>query len=201
MKKPMDDRKEFAKTKGLCFACLKPIHISKKCRARARCRTCSKRHPTALHFDKKDDKIKEKDSTDEDTTAEKSVIAHTANSHEVSSGDTTTWILPVYVSFGENSTDERLVYALLDDQSHVCFITQRTSSESNASRVKSTIRLSTLSTKDEIVNTDIYVRDYNSTQRTRLPPIFTRPEIPVNRATIPTHQTAKMWPHLECIAD
>ena len=135
----------------------------------------------------------------------KSVIAHAANSHEVSSGDSTSLILPVYVSFGENSTDERLVYALLDVQSHVCFISQRTSSELNASGVKSTIRLSTLSTKDEIVSTekisDIYVRGYNSTQRTRLPPIFTRPEIPVNRASIPTHQTAKMWPHLECIAD
>ena len=158
-----------------------------------------------MHFDKKDDTIKAGDSTDEDTTALKSVIAHAANSHDVSSGDSTTLILPVYVSFGENSTDERLVYALLDVQSHVCFITQRTSSQLNASGVKSTIRLSTLSTKDEIVNTEkiseIYVRGYNSTQRTRLPPIFTRPEIPVNRASIPTHQTAKMWPHLECIAD
>ena len=97
------------------------------------------------------------------------------------------------MSFGENSTDKRLVYVLLDVQSHVCSITQRT------------IRLSTLSTKDEIVSTekisDIYVRGYNSTQRTRLPPTFTRPEILVNRASIPTHQTAKTWPHLECIAD
>ena len=205
MKKPMDDRKEFAKTKGLCYACLKPNHISKKCRARASCRFCSKRHPTALHFDKKEDTIKAGDSTDEDTTALKFVIAHAANSHEASSGDSTTLILPFYVSFGENLTDEKLVYALLDVQSHVCFITQRTSSELNASGVKSTIRLLTLSTKDEIVNTEkisyVYVHGYNSTQRTRLPPIFTRPEIPVNRASIPTHQTAKMLPHLECVED
>ena len=87
MKKPMDDRKESAKTKGHCYACLKPNHISKKCRARAVCRICSKRHPTALHFDKKDDKLQAEDSTNENTTALKSVIAHAANSHEVSSGD------------------------------------------------------------------------------------------------------------------
>ena len=76
MKKPMDDRKEFAKRKGLCYACLKPNHISRMRRARATCRTCSKRHPTALHFDKKDDNVKKEDSTDEDTSALKSVIAH-----------------------------------------------------------------------------------------------------------------------------
>ena len=172
MKKPMDERKEFAKTKWLCFACLKPNHIYKKCRARATCRTCSKRDPTALHLDKKDDKIKAKNSTDEDTTALKSVIAHAANSHDDYSGDSTSLILPVYVSFGGNSTDERLVYALLDVQSNACFESQHTSSKLNAPGVKSTIRLSTLSTKDEIISTekisDIYVRGYHSTQRTKL---------------------------------
>ena len=147
MKKSTEDRKEFAKLKGLCYACLQLHHISKKCRARAVCRTCSQRHPAALHFGKKDHKIKTEVSTDDDTTALKSIIAHAANSHDVSCGDSTSLILPVYVSFGGDSTDERLVYTLLDVQSHACFISQRTSSELNTSGVKSTIRLSTLSNK------------------------------------------------------
>ena len=37
---------------GKCFACLKSSHVSKECTDRAKYRTCSKRYPTSLHFDK-----------------------------------------------------------------------------------------------------------------------------------------------------
>jgi hypothetical protein len=205
LEKSMDERKEFARKNRLCFACLKPNHISKKCTARAVCRTCSKRHPTAFHYERKPDAAATSEYfACEDTTELKSVVVHSVHNHGVS-GSSSSIILPVYVSIGESSTDERLVYAILDPQSDACFITEHTSSELNASGPEVTVRLSTISTKDEIIHpekiSDIYVRGFSSSQKTKIPPAFTRPELPVNRAHIPTPETARMWPYLECIAN
>ncbi len=43
----MKARKEFAKTKGLCFDCLGRGHLSKECKKRKKCVTCGKGHPTS----------------------------------------------------------------------------------------------------------------------------------------------------------
>jgi hypothetical protein len=65
--------------------------------------------------------------------------------------------------------------------------------------------LSTMSSRDEIVNTreisNLCVRGYNREEIIQLPPAYSRPQIPTERTHIPTPETAKGWPHLERIAD
>ena len=51
LNKSLTERKLIVKEKGLCFACLRGGHISKKCKHRKRCKTCSKFHPSSLHGD------------------------------------------------------------------------------------------------------------------------------------------------------
>ena len=46
-RKTVQERKEFAKTKGLCFVCLLQGHRSKECNQRNTCRTCGKSHLTS----------------------------------------------------------------------------------------------------------------------------------------------------------
>ena len=45
-----DEKSEFVKKTGLCFACLRSRHISKDCKFKLKCSTCSKTHPTILHY-------------------------------------------------------------------------------------------------------------------------------------------------------
>ena len=49
--KSIDSKKDFLKSRGLCYACYGHGHLSKGCSARRRCGRCGKQHPTALHID------------------------------------------------------------------------------------------------------------------------------------------------------
>ena len=52
LEKTMDDWKDFVRLKRCCYAGLKPNHVTKKCTARTKGRTCLKRQTTALHCDR-----------------------------------------------------------------------------------------------------------------------------------------------------
>ena len=47
----------FLKSKGMCFGCLFPGHLSKDCKRKENCQTCSQRRPDLLHMEKKEDSI------------------------------------------------------------------------------------------------------------------------------------------------
>ena len=47
--KPEDERRDLITSKGLCFGCLRPGHLSSSCQDRLRCDECGKSHPTPLH--------------------------------------------------------------------------------------------------------------------------------------------------------
>jgi len=51
LKIAIPDRRKFIQSNALCWACLKWGHTSKECNGKKYCRTCSRRHPTALHGD------------------------------------------------------------------------------------------------------------------------------------------------------
>ena len=48
-KKKLEHRREFTKSKGLCFGCLKSGHLSISRQSRLTCGECGKPHPTLLH--------------------------------------------------------------------------------------------------------------------------------------------------------
>ena len=50
LKKPVAERKAFARVKGLCFTCLARGHMTRQCEQKKRCRIGKKPHVTALHF-------------------------------------------------------------------------------------------------------------------------------------------------------
>ena len=79
-KKKLEDRREFIKSKGLCFGCLKSGHLSISCQSRLTCEECGKPHPTLLHSSqppkRPQRRIKPKNS---DMKAEKSAEVATGN--------------------------------------------------------------------------------------------------------------------------
>ena len=51
LKKTINERRDFAFNKGLCFACLQHGHLSKDCTERKTCDISGRRHPTPFHGD------------------------------------------------------------------------------------------------------------------------------------------------------
>lgn len=118
----------------------------------------------------------------------------------------TSMIVPVWVSSATNPSKEQLVYALSDTQSDSTFIDTEVSNELQANTFPERLKLTTMLKesviiKSESVKCGLRVRGYNSCSHIDLPPSNTKDCIPVNRDHIPTHETAKQWPHLTAIAD
>ena len=52
--KPWSKRDEFIKTNKLCFGCLRQGHTYTACKAKMRCKTCDRLHPTSMHREPKE---------------------------------------------------------------------------------------------------------------------------------------------------
>ncbi|KAK3085303.1 hypothetical protein FSP39_001304 [Pinctada imbricata] len=201
LERDLKDRKEYIRTNGLCFGCLRSGHLSKKCRSRKRCGICSKFHPTSLHGD-----IKEAHAAKTKTEIKGTVEGTSGATHVSQSGTSkkSSMILPVYVSHINNPDNERLVYALLDSQSDTTFILKRTAESLYLSEVPVTLKLSTMHAENLLIESSkingLMVRGYDSQLKLNLPVTYTRDIMPCNRSHIPTPESAKQWPHLEQIA-
>lgn len=68
---PSKDRISFLKSKGLCFGCLTLGHLSKDCKKKMKCQTCSQSHPDILHVNKQDSVAPE--NTEENNTENKEI--------------------------------------------------------------------------------------------------------------------------------
>ena len=189
--KSLEFRRKFIKENRLCFACLRRGHQARECRNRRTCDTCQGRHPTIMHTDEP--------STGNITTTTASATTcavHNCQSHMPTKSS---MIVPVYISQIENPDSERVVYAMLDTQSDSSFITEETATKLGI-KGKS-VRLSTMTSKDEIVNSrkfkGLQVRGFNSQHRIKLPGMYSRTAIPVNRDHIPCAEMLDAWPYLE----
>ncbi|XP_071855378.1 uncharacterized protein [Apostichopus japonicus] len=204
--KTVEDRKIFVKTKNLCYGCLRQGHISKFCRNRLVCNICSRSHPTALHGDIVSHIGKTVCSSSKSIGIQTEPI-NTGLSHVSGLRDITmnSLILPVYVSHVDAPQREVLVYALLDTQSDSTFITDKTCELLNVEGSKTLLSLSTLSSKNQLVDSSriggLSVRGHREGTKVHLPVSYTRCSIPANRSHIPTPGTARQWPHLKRIAN
>ncbi|XP_071836853.1 uncharacterized protein [Apostichopus japonicus] len=204
--KTVEDRKIFVKTKNLCYGCLRQGHISKFCRNRLVCNICSRSHPTALHGDIVSHIGKTVCSSSKSIGIQTEAI-NTGLSHVSGLRDITmnSLILPVYVSHVDAPQREVLVYALLDTQSDSTFITDKTCELLNVEGSKTLLSLSTLSSKNQLVDSSriggLSVRGHREGTKVPLPVSYTCCSIPANRSHIPTPGTARQWPHLKRIAN
>ncbi|XP_062610192.1 uncharacterized protein LOC134271972 [Saccostrea cucullata] len=203
--KSLEGRKQYAKQKGLCFGCLHSGHLSRKCRQRKRCKTCSKFHPSSLHGDiHRREQHQVTEEVDKAAVPKENSSGTTLMNHSGASSKST-MILPVYVSHKENPERERLVYALLDTQSDTTFILEKTSRALGLTGRPVKLMLSTMYAENKAIDSckigGLVVRGFNSEHRIRLPETYTRAIMPANRSHIPTPEVARRWPHLEAIAD
>ncbi|XP_037400478.1 uncharacterized protein LOC119265102 [Pygocentrus nattereri] len=220
IRKAITERLKFVQEKKLCFGCLKFGHRSKDCGDRNICRLCEKGHPTCLHDNRtKEERMQARTggARDHDKSREGKAdqpqdlapsTSREATSHRVTQNgrDThTSTIIPVWVSTMAEPHSEVLVYALLDTQSDTTFILEETAKALNTRSEPVQLRISTLASRNTVVScqklTGLQVRGFYSDKIIPLPVTYSREFIPANRNHIPTPETAKVWSHLEHIAD
>ena len=196
----MTDKRKFIREKGLCYGCLRRGHLSKKCRRRSTCKVCNKRHPTPLHFDMRSE-VKETTPSQEEvqTLNSHTIVNSNPRSHVKCSA-----IVPVWLSH-KNTTDEMLVYALLDTQSDTTFLLDSTKEALGLHGTKVNLLLSTMSAMNERIPSEkiqgLTARAFNSEKVVHLPAVYTRNIMPANREHIPTPDVANSFSHLVTIAD
>lgn len=211
MEMAIPERVKFVQTKGLCFGCLKPGHLSKACENRSVCDTCKGKHPTSLHQDRtayterkaQNEERKERKTVSTQTNEESTealsakVLQNTHNTH-------TSTVIPVWLSTTSEPDREVLIYALLDTQSDTTFVLQEVADTLVTDKTPVQLKLSTMASRNTIVPcqrlTGLQVRGFSSVKKITLPVTYSREFIPANKAHIPTPQTARAWPHLEHIA-
>ena len=114
-------------------------------------------------------------------------------------------IIPVYVSHGNDTQNEVLVYALLDTQSDTSFISDATYRKLGVAGIDTVLKLSTMTDDGGTLQSQrldgLFVRGFNSDLKIALPTVYTHECIPACRDTIPTPEMAWSWPHLSRIAN
>ena len=210
LSKTLSERKAYTRENNLCFGCLRKGHISKKCRNRKRCKTCSKYHPTSLHGDTK---VHEGQHTGSENNAADSAthnvshVLQSSISFLSSSGacSKSSAIVPVYLSHKDRPDCERLIYAMLDTQSDTTFVLEGTCQALGLSGTPVSLALSTMHAHNKTIDSrrisNLTVRGVNSPDKIPLPVTFSIDAIPANKAHIPAPEVARSWPHLEPIAN
>ena len=198
------ERIEFVKSNGLCLGCLKYWHMKKDCRGKKVCSACKGFHPTSLHTNVPRPEGKPGTSP-KNSSAE--VTSHRVNTHEPEDGgfcDSHSLIVPVWLYQRAYPEKKELVYALLDDQSDACFVTEEILQKLAISGPQVQLKLSTVLGADFVacqkIN-DLVVRGVNENQEVMLPKTYSRKEIPAKRGQIPRPETVKKWPHLKRIEE
>ena len=198
-------RKEFAKTKGLCFGCLRQGHVSRDCKDRKRCDSCKKGHPTSLHGDLKRELENTKPPSNQNETEKRtSHCTKSVSNKEELDGTISSMIVPVWVYHINKPENAVLVYALLDDQSDTTFVSLHTLTSLGVEGHATQISLSTMNAANEIIETSkingLVVNDFNRDTQIRLPQVFSCNDIPTRRSQIPRPEMAASWTHLKGIA-
>ncbi|KAG1924935.1 hypothetical protein F2P79_025857 [Pimephales promelas] len=198
------ERRQFVKDSKLCYGCLKLSHSARDCRSRHNCVICKGRHPTCLHDDSFIRRVKFSPAQSPENTHERVVTTSLSVESGCASANTS-MIVPVWLSSQNDPTSERLVYALLDTQSDTVFVEYAVSQSLKVDSCPVTLRLTTMVGRDSLISSErvsgLRVRGFNSTVILDLPPAYTKECIPVDRAHIPTSETARCWKHLAPLAD
>ena len=197
--KSLGQKRDFLKEKHLCFGCYASNHISIGCTQKKVCKICHRRHPTALHDDKFP--ITEPANPTNDT-----ISAYTCSS-TTPENITSVWqaILPVRVYQNGNEAGKVVeTYAMYDNGSKGCFISEDLKEALEASATEATLNMQTMHGAS-IIQTksveNLVVMDTNDRNKVELPKTFTRHDIPVSHSQIPKPELLNGISYLKPLAD
>ncbi len=201
-----EDKKAFICENRLCFGCLRKGHMTKDCKRRHTCNTCSRRHPTCLHEDRKQRPVEATTNSSTSTENHASLQTHTVVSHaSTQRASATSSIVPVLVSSIKEPHREVLTYAILDTQSDSTFVLEDVLDKLNVDTQPVKLKLSTMMAIDTIISSKnvhgLQVRGLHSKNHIQVQQAYSCNFIPVDKSYVPKKETALEWPHLRHLAD
>ncbi|KAK3743481.1 hypothetical protein QZH41_013096 [Actinostola sp. cb2023] len=167
------------------------------------CQICNKPHADALHRYKtapEETNDKAIDTTDGTAKAVSNCVNVCAND----CGTTSSLIVPVWLHHKDQPEKQVQVYAVLDDQSDTCFITNEVRDELGLQGIELTLELGTMHAVESVSTQNIeglVVSRNDKLVEIILLKIYTRGQIPVRRDQIPRPEFAQGWKHLRPIAN
>ena len=209
-KKTLPERKDLIRKRGLCFGCLKPGHISSKCKDKLVCNTCEKKHPSTLHDPDWKPKSKKHQATSKENiegndqgrvnTGLTACSITEAGDVPVNMG-----IVPIWL-YHKSEPEKRIkVYALLDNGNGGTFIKTETMKRLDIDGEDTTLVLTTMHGTQEIetkvVNGLVAVNCQREDVHLDLPRSYAREQIPIHREEIPRPEVAERYHHLRKISE
>ncbi|XP_074606450.1 uncharacterized protein LOC141859501 [Acropora palmata] len=201
LKKSLQERKEFLKDKGLCFACYGTGHRSNGCAQRRKCKTCSRRHPTGLH----DKNFQPTQAAAEQQNSAKGPIsdiqANKAICNVVATGTALTAVPVVLVKL-KAAESEVVTYAMLDNCSSGTFIHEDVATTLGVEGADTKLMVKTVNGPvllDTKVLSGLIVSDINGSNSIQLGKAYTKDDIAAVEEDVPVPELARRWTHLECI--
>ena len=200
-KKAIEERRLFVQEARLCFGCLSLGHVSKRCRKRKVCKSCSMPHPTVLQgLQGSASKQVARVAQPKEAT---SSCTSTCNATGAIDAIPNSMIVPVCVHRRTNPERQVVVYALLDPDNNGTFIKESILEDLQVDGTETQLQLNTMHGSEAVPTrriTGLNVESIGKDARVELPKTYTRDDIPSKREEIPRPETAKVWPHLSGIA-
>ena len=113
--------------------------------------------------------------------------------------------LPVYVTYIDRPEVEEFVYAVIDSQSTISFVTSAVCDRLGIKGINTSLHLTTMTSENELVNCrkvfGLVIRGPNSSKRISISKAFSKETIPANPNHILSRETAMSWNHLRLIAE
>lgn len=193
--KPHKEKLYFLKSKGLCYGCLLPGHMSKGCMQRITCQKCSLKHPTILHLPERKPVLSGYQDGESSTTVTEScaVTSETCGCTGAGNLVCSLAIVPVRVK-SKKGNHEVTTYTFLDPGSSATFRTEQLTGR------KTNILLRTMGQETSVsthVFTELETSGLNENNFVDLPQVFSQREIPVKRENIQQQKDAKKWKYLD----
>ena len=203
---PHKERVDFLKSKGLCFGCLMPGHLSKFCKRRIECKECKLKHPDILHIIKEGSAVPEKKEDahgSQVSCAQVSVQQESCSLTGAGEAECVLSIVPVKIK-SKKSNKCVETYAFLDPGSTATFCTEDLQRKLSVKGKPTRILLSTMGQdkpeEPKLMNSlaisDLEVCGWEDTSFIDLPKVFTHRNIPVHTGNIPKQSDIQKWPYL-----
>ena len=203
-KKLNKEKIEFLKTNGICFGCLTKGHVSKTCKGRIKCETCSLLHPTILHIHT--GREKDRNKSDQILSGSKPLNSAMVSVEDddpmmgaSQSKQCTLAIVPVRVKMSNSDTVIN-THAFLDPGSSATFCTDSLKRKLNVTSKHVSILLCTMGQEKRVPSSIVSGLEVSSMEDLlyhELPEVYTQSKLPVSKRHIPTQNSINKWRYLQ----
>jgi len=194
VKQCLKDRYNFLRSKGYCFACLKPGHQKTSCRQKFSCSICGKVHLSILHVEPRVQIGIKQPNSDQCKQATNSTTC-------MGAGDNIQQALPILPVRVKSVNSDKYIetYAFIDSGSTATFCSERIMHNLNLEGKKTKLNLITKgqnNVHDCFMLTGLEISDLYGNNVLSLPPIFSQESLPVTGNDIVATSDIYKWPHL-----